>query len=153
MVGYSRFSNEYCIWDGSDVVKARTIQRMKSDLRWHRDSLEKISMDVHSKRPTEMAPARPTQQAEQYQRAEQQARDRGAEAAACAPGAVSSADREGAGGGGEGPGARAGGAAGAAADGGLWRAPEGLRLGEGCAFCAMVIRWGSVGIARWGDSR
>ena len=33
MLGYSRFSNEYVIWDGSKVIKARTIQKMKRDLR------------------------------------------------------------------------------------------------------------------------
>ncbi len=47
MLGYSRFSNEYRVWDGHRVIKARTIQRMKRDLRWHKEGLEKISMDVH----------------------------------------------------------------------------------------------------------
>ena len=51
MLGYSRFSNEYWLWDGSEPVKARTVQRLKSDLRWHRAWLEKVSYDVHSRYP------------------------------------------------------------------------------------------------------
>ena len=58
MMGYSRFSNEYLVWDGSNVIKARAIQRMKRDLRWHREGLEKISLDVHSKHPGAAEPGR-----------------------------------------------------------------------------------------------
>ena len=56
MIGYSRYTNEYMLWDGATVVKARAIQRMKRDLRWHREGLEKISVDVHSKYPPVEAP-------------------------------------------------------------------------------------------------
>ena len=49
MLGYSRFSNEYWIWNGKEPIKARTIQRMKVDLRWHGGWLEQVSDDVHSR--------------------------------------------------------------------------------------------------------
>ena len=58
MLGYSRFSNEYLVWDGSAIIKARAIQRMKRDLRWHREGLEKISVDVHGKQPEAAEPER-----------------------------------------------------------------------------------------------
>ena len=56
MLGYSRFSNEYMLWNGKEAIKARAIQRMKRDLRWHREGLEKISVDVHSKYPAAEMP-------------------------------------------------------------------------------------------------
>ena len=57
MLGYSRYSNEYMLWNGTTVAKARAIQRMKRDLRWHREGLEKMSVDVYSKYPAAQAPA------------------------------------------------------------------------------------------------
>ena len=55
MLGYSRFSNEYWIWNGEAAIKARTVQRLKTDLRWHGEWLERISQDVHSKYPSSEA--------------------------------------------------------------------------------------------------
>ena len=51
MLGFAKHSNQYILWDGKDVVQARTVQRMKRDSRWHLDSLEKVSRDVHSRYP------------------------------------------------------------------------------------------------------
>ena len=51
MLGFTKHTNQYYLWDSKDVVSARAVQRMKRDSRWHLDSLERVSRDVHSKYP------------------------------------------------------------------------------------------------------
>ena len=67
MVGYTRFSNEYLIWNGTTVVKSRAIQRMKRDLRWHREGLEKVTVDVHGKQPVAEAQVQFEEQGDRVQ--------------------------------------------------------------------------------------
>ena len=58
MPGFTKHTNQYYLWNGTEMVTARAVQRMKRDSRWHLDSLEKVSRDVHSKYPISQDPMR-----------------------------------------------------------------------------------------------
>ncbi len=47
-LGFGTQSNEYVLWDGGRIVKARCHQRLRSELRWLRGALESVTLDPHS---------------------------------------------------------------------------------------------------------
>ena len=57
VLGFTHHSNQYYMWTGEQVVKARVVQRLKRDSRWHLEGLERINVDVHSQYPAAAEPA------------------------------------------------------------------------------------------------
>ena len=56
VLGFAHHSNQYYLWTGSQVVKARAVQRLKRDSRWYMEGLEKLNVDVHSQYPAVAEP-------------------------------------------------------------------------------------------------
>ena len=47
VLGYSRFTNEYIVHDGTSVKRSRAVQRVVLEHRWHTEALEKVNVDIY----------------------------------------------------------------------------------------------------------
>ena len=44
-LGFSKASSEYLLWDGNQIARSRTVQRLKKRLRWPKEAYEKMNKD------------------------------------------------------------------------------------------------------------
>ena len=48
MLGFTRHTNQYFIWNGTEVSHARALMRLNSDRRWDVEALQQVSASVQA---------------------------------------------------------------------------------------------------------